>query len=111
MWADISDLDVQMDILAAAASGESIPLCAYAAKVRPAALYAALKEGHETDGIYSDFAAMFYQHASLALKEVLETAKLKPDIWLNHTKDTYKALTEEHAHDLMQELEESIKED
>ena len=111
MWQDLSNQNVQMDILAAAASGQSIPLCAYAGRVKPSTLYAALKAGHDEDEIWVEFASMFYQHASLAQKEVLESAKLKPDIWLTQTRDTYVALAAEHAHDLVQELEESIKED
>ena len=113
MWKDLSDIDTQMEVLAAAAAGQSVPMSAYAGGVRPTALYQALKAGHDGDGDgpYSEFAMMFYKHSATAQKEVLEAAKLKPDIWLNHTKDTYSALTAEHAHDLVQELEEALKEE
>ena len=108
MWKDLADQEVQMDILVAAAAGQSVPMCAYSGGVKPAALYAALKDGHSGDSIYSDFSMMFYQRSSIAQREVLESAKLKPDIWLSHTKDTYIALASEHAHDLVQELEEAL---
>ena len=111
MWKHLSDIGVQMDILAAASAGQSVPMAAYSGGVKPATLYAALKAGHDEDETYAEFAMMFYQHSATAQKEVLETAKLKPDIWLSQTRDTYIALASEHAHDLVQELEDALKED
>lgn len=99
-----------MDILTAAAAGQSIPLCAYFGGVRPQVLFEALKAGHAGDAVYAEFSMMFYKTASTAQKEVLEAAKLKPDIWLNHTKDSYEALVAEHAHDMQEELENALEE-
>lgn len=111
MWKDLADLEVQMDILAAASAGQSIAMCAYSGGVRPAVLFAALEAGHKDDETYAEFTMMFYQHSANAQRDVLEMAKLKPDIWLNATKETYIELASEHAHDLDAEFDDALKGD
>ena len=109
MWSSLTDIETQYKVILAASAGQSIAMCAYAGGVRPIELYTALREGHTGNVAFEEFTALFYASASEAQREVLENAKLKPDIWLNHTRDNYLELQSEHSQDLEEELENATK--
>ena len=109
MWSNLTELDTQYKVILAASAGQSIAMCAYAGGIRPQELFTALREGHAGNVAFEEFTSLFYASASEAQREVLENAKLKPDIWLNHTRDNYLELQAEHSQDFEEELDNATK--
>ena len=108
-WNSLTTFEVQAKILQSAAAGQSISMCAYAGGIRPQELFTALREGHTGNGAFAEFARVFYMTASEAQKAVLEDAKLKPDVWLNHTREAYTELQSEHSVDFAEEMANASK--